>query len=354
MKRHNNLYQNIHSTENLQCADVLAQTGKRKRKDVQAHIKNADADISSLQQMLETKSYRTSQYRIFPVYEPKKREVYALPYFPDRPMHHALMNVIGPILESTFVANTYACIKGRGIYKAYKAIRKALKDVDNTQYCLKIDIQKFYPSVDHDILKAQLRRKFKDKDLLNLLDELIDSAPGLPIGNYPSQALSCFYLTPFDRWLKQDKKIKHCFRYMDDVVILSSDKASLHRLRIEIEEWLKTHLKLQLKSNWQVFPVDIRGIDVLGFRFFREYVLMRDTIKRNFCRAVARGAGMATIDSYMGWAKHCNSKNLLKKLTEHENFRRLQHQKQEKQLYRRQNRHQTGTEQKDNSIGVQS
>src|SRR6185436_15260850 len=107
------------------------------------------------------------------------------------------------------------------------ALREALKDVPSTKYCLKLDIKKFYPSVDHDILKQLLRRKFKDPDLLWLLDEIIDSADGLPIGNYLSQYFANFYLTYFDHWLKEEERIGPYFRYADDLVFLSPDKESL-------------------------------------------------------------------------------------------------------------------------------
>src|SRR5690606_15310200 len=145
----------------------------------------------------------------FKVFEPKERLVYRLPYFPDRITHHAIMNVLEPIFVANLTTDTYSCIKGRGIHACANAVKKALKDVPSTKYCLKLDITKFYPSVDHEILKALLRRKFKDQDLLELLDEIIDSAPGLPIGNYLSQYLANFYLSYFDHWIKEKKRVKY-------------------------------------------------------------------------------------------------------------------------------------------------
>jgi RNA-directed DNA polymerase len=133
--------------------------------------------------MLLNKTYKTSPYTTFKVFEPKEREVFRLPYFPDRITHHAIMNILEPIFVSVFTNDTYSCIKGKGIHAAVESVKKALQDKSGTVYCLKLDIKKFYPNIDHDVLKQLLRRKIKDKDLLWLLDEIIDSAPGLPIGN---------------------------------------------------------------------------------------------------------------------------------------------------------------------------
>jgi RNA-directed DNA polymerase len=179
--------------------------------------------------------------------------------------------------------------------------------------CLKLDIKKFYPSVDHDVLKSLLHGKFKDADLLWLLGEIIDSAPGIPIGNYLSQYFANFYLTYFDHWIKEVKGVRCYFRYADDMVILSGDKESLHQLLLEISEYLQNNLRLQVKSNYQVFPTASRGLDFVGYVFFHTHILLRKSIKKNFARAIAAGR-TECIPSYWGWAKHCNSSNLLKKL----------------------------------------
>ena len=183
-----------------------------------------------------------------------------------------------------------------------------------TQYCLKLDITKFYPSVDHTILKALLRKKIKDNDLLWLLDEIIDSAPGLPIGNYLSQYLANYYLTFFDHWLKETMRVRYYFRYADDLVILAPDKQYLHDLLKQIKTYLESHLKLQVKQNWQVFPVQERGIDFVGYRFYHTHVLLRKSIKKNFARMLRKNPDPKSIASYNGWLKHCNSKRLLYKL----------------------------------------
>src|SRR5690349_4794648 len=187
MKRIGSLYERICSIENLQLADVIARKGKSKQHGIKIHDLNREANILQLHHSLLNKTYQTSKYTIFKVYEKKERDVYRLPYYPDRIVHHAIMNVMEPIFCSIFTADTYSCIKGKGIHAAARGVKCALKDVASTTYCLKLDIKKFYPSVDHAILKQLLRRKIKDQDLLWLLDEIIDSAAGLPIGNYLSQ-----------------------------------------------------------------------------------------------------------------------------------------------------------------------
>lgn len=314
MKRIGNLYQRICSLDNLRLADTKARKGKAHQYGVQAHDRNQDGNLQLLHRMLVNRSYRTSTYMTFKIYEPKEREIFRLPYFPDRIAHHAVMNVLEPIFVSCFTADTYSCIKGKGIHAAAAAVRRALQDKAGTRYCLKIDIKKFYPSIDHEILKAQLRRKLKDPYLLWLLDGIIDSAPGLPIGNYLSQYFANFFLCGFDRWIKQEKHVRYYFRYADDIVILSDSKPYLHQLLAEIRAQLAM-IKLSLKENYQVFPVEARGIDFVGYRFFHTHVALRKSIKQRFARMVRYNNNPASWASYYGWAAHCDSKHLLKKLT---------------------------------------
>lgn len=314
MKRIGNLYQQICSLDNLQLADTKACKGKGWQYGVQLHIKNRKQNIVRLKAMLDNKTYATSPYTIFKIYEPKEREVYRLPFFPDRIIHHAIMNVLEKIFVSVFTADTYSCIKGRGIHAAAGKLKTALVDQPGTMYCLKLDIKKFYPSIDHDVLKQLLRRKIKDKDLLWLLDEIIDSAAGLPIGNYLSQYLANFYLTFFDHWIKEVKAVKFYFRYADDIVVLADNKPYLHQLRADITEYLGDNLKLTVKENHQVFPVASRGIDFLGYVFYHTHTLLRKRIKQSFIRMLAGNRNSASVAAYQGWAKHCNSRNLLKTL----------------------------------------
>jgi RNA-directed DNA polymerase len=343
MKRIGNLFSKIISIENLRIADEKAQKGKQNQYGVLLHNKSKEENIMQLHQMLKNKTYKTSPYDIFKVFEPKEREVYRLPYFPDRITHHAVMHILEPIFVSTFTTDTYSCIKGKGIHAATSSLKHSLKDVNGTFYCLKLDIKKFYPNVNHDILKSLLRKKFKDNDLLWLLDEIIDSANGLPIGNYLSQYFANFYLTYFDHWIKETKKVKYYYRYADDIVILSHSKTELHNLLAEIKTYFSENLKLTVKNNYQIFPVSSRGIDFLGYRFYHTHVLLRKSIKKRFAKAVSKNKSNATIDSYLGWAIHCNSQNLLKKLITDEHLQRLRNKSQNRKFYRRQNKNRKNT-----------
>jgi RNA-directed DNA polymerase len=199
-------------------------------------------------------------------------------------------------------------------------LKLALKSESETTYCLKLDIKKFYPNIDHNILKLLLRKKIKDQNLLWLLDEIIDSAKGLPIGNYLSQYFANFYLTYFDHWIKEQMKVKHYFRYADDIVILHSDKEYLHSILSAIRNYFSKNLKLEIKSNYQVFPVKSRGIDFVGYVFYHTHILLRKRIKQNFARKLKSNPNTESTPSYLGWLKHCNAKHLTKKLLPNEQF----------------------------------
>ena len=320
MKRYGNLYEQICSIENLTAADRHASRGKSYQKGVQDHLKNREDNILRLHEMLINKMFVTSEYKTFTIFEPKRREIYRLPYYPDRIVHHAIMNVLEPIWVPIFTADTYSCIKGRGVHTAGEKIKQSLRsNISGTEYCLKIDVKKFYPSVDHAILKKIIRLKIKDIDLLTLLDSIIDSAEGLPIGNYLSQFLANLYMTYFDHWIKEQLKVKYYFRYCDDMIILSGSKPYLHQILSDIRIYLEVDLHLLIKPNYQIFPVDSRSIDFLGYRFYHTHTLLRKTIKKNFARAVAKRKGRESIAAYRGWAKHADCKNLLKILSDETN-----------------------------------
>lgn len=317
MKRISHLYEKLCSMDNLILADANARKGKHKQYGVIKHDMRKDENLIALQRLLIDRSFRTSEYHVFKInHNGKEREIYRLPYFPDRIVHHAVMNVVKQIWVSAFTSDTFSCIEGRGIHQAVKEVKAALVNEPETRYCLKLDIRKYYPSIDHGILKSLIRRKIKDAGVLWLLDEIIDSAPGLPIGNYLSQYLANLYLAYFDHYVKEVLKVKYYFRYADDMVILASNKAELHSLFTQINLYLTQNLNLAIKSNYQVFPVSSRGIDFLGYVFYHTHTLLRKSIKQRFARSIARKgiAGNLSIAAYNGWAMHCNSKNLLKKI----------------------------------------
>lgn len=313
MKRYTNLYQQICSRENLHAAYKLACKGKPEHKGIREFNSNYDANIDSLHFALVNKTYTTGAYTNFPVFDKKERIVSRLPFI-DRIVHHAVLLIVEPLLTSVYTTDTYSCIKGRGTHKASYALRKALRNKTATTYYLQLDIKKFYPSVDHSILKALLRRKFKDQDLLWLFDNIIDSAPGLPIGNYTSQHFGNFYLCFLDHYIKQELKAKYLFRYLDDYVLLADNKKDLHVMLAAIRTYLKDNLKLTVKGNYKIRPVS-EGIDFVGYvHFSHDHVEIRKAIKQAFARMLAKKKNPASIAAYKGWLVHCNSRNLVKKL----------------------------------------
>lgn len=311
MKRKGYLYDKICSINNLKLADKKARKGKFKQKSIKEFDKNRENNIINLHHLLINKEYKTSEYKIFTIFEKKERVIYQLPY-KDRVVHWAIINILENTFVKSFTADTYSCIKKRGIHKCLKNLTKALKNKEDTKYCLKIDIKKYYPSIKNNILKQLLRKKFKDPDLLDLLDEIINSNEGQPIGNLLSQWFGNFYLTYFDHWLKEELKIKKVFRYCDDIVILGSDKSELRIILNKIKIYLKTNLELEL-SNWQIFPVESRGIDFVGYVSYHDYIFLRDGIKRNFIKMIKYNRNDKSEKSYYGWLKHCNSINLQNK-----------------------------------------
>ena len=326
MKRYNNLFDKIVSLDNLYEADKKARRQKSHRPEVMLFDKNKDKLLLDLQRKLINGEYETSEYYVFKIYEPKEREIFKLPYYPDRIVHHAIMNIMEPIWVSAFIKGTYSYIRKRGIHKALRDVKFALKDEINTQYCLKLDIRKFYPSIDHDILKTIIRKKIKDKRLLSLLDEIIESAQGVPIGNYLSQFFANLYLTYLDHWIKEQKKVRYYFRYADDIVILGGDKQQLRDLFYDIQDYLNNKLKLNFKDNWQIFKVDSRGIDFVGYRVFHTHTLLRKRIKKRFCKKINKLNKKQNLDkdtykqkicSYIGWIKYCNGRNLLNKMSKY-------------------------------------
>lgn len=325
MKRIGNLYDKICSAENIRLAYEKARKGKSKQYGVRFFEINLEDNLAAIRCELISGSYKTSEYKVFTIYDPKEREIYRLP-FRDRVVHHAIMNVLENIWTSIFITYTYSCIKGRGIHGAMRHIKRDLKDITGTKYCLKLDIRKFYPSINHEILKQIIRRKIKDARLSQLLDGIIDSAPGVPIGNYLSQFFANLYLSYFDHWLKEEKKVKYYYRYADDIVILGANKPYLHDLLTDISKYLSEQLKLNVKRNYQVFPIDARGIDFLGYVFRHTHIHMRKSIKKNFCRKAAflnkrelsEKEYRRCIASWLGWAKHCNSKHLIHKILPYE------------------------------------
>lgn len=334
MKRHKyptpnrglTLFEEICDIDNLRLAHKHARKGKGWYKEVKEVDKNPDRYLFKLKWLLENGLYKTSEYTIFDRMEGKKlRHIYKLPYFPDRICHWAIIQVIEPILLKQFTRDTYSAIPEKGIHDCLNKVKNDIhKDREGTKYCLKLDVKKYYPSINHYILKEKYVNLFKDEKLLSLLYEIIDSVPnneGLPIGNYISQYSGNFYLSGFDHWIKEKLRIKYYYRYMDDIVILSSSKKELHKIFYRVKQYLSCSLALTIKDNWQIFPISDRGVDFVGYRIFPDYTLLRrttcDSMKaksnKMFNKESLDYSDRCSIQSYNGWLKHCDSYRLTQK-----------------------------------------
>ena len=324
MKRYGNLFSQIIDIENLKLAHKNARKGKTHYTDVKMVDSDPDRFLWDLHNSLKNKTFRTSRYTTKQIYEPKQRTIYKLPYYPDRIVHHAIMNVLQPIWDKTFIYDLYSAIPGKGLHTGSYRLRQFMRDKENTRYCLKFDISKFYPSINHDILIRMLHGKIKCKDTLWLLEEIVRSPGGnenVPIGNYLSQYFSNIYLSGFDHWIKETRHLRYYIRYCDDGVILHGDKNTLRKLYADVDNYLSDKLKLTLNPKTKIIDVDKQGIDFLGYRCFRGYTLLRKQSALKFkkrIKTVETGSldsrfVVNSIMSYIGWLSHCDSCNLLSK-----------------------------------------
>ena len=315
MKRIGNLYHKIHDIENIKLAHKNARKGKTHYTEVKEVDNNIDYYCNLILIMLVNKTFKNSKYETFIKNDKgKDRTIYKLPYFPDRIIHHAILQVLEPIWKKTFIKNTYQSIKCRGVHKAKRDVLKAIQAIDGNTYYGQLDIKKFYPSIDNKIMDSLVSRKIKCKDTQWLLSEIIFSIDGLPIGNYLSQYLGNLYLTYLDHYVKEELKIKYYFRYCDDIVILGNDYTSIVSNIREISEKLQG-LDVVVKDYPNIDTLD-NGLDFLGFVFKPRHTLLRKRIADSFKKSVKNFITSPTeklfssMISYNGWIIASNSYNL--------------------------------------------
>ena len=302
MKRHGNLWPTLTSFEHLLRSSEKAKRGKRFRPAVARYEFALERELWKLREQLLGKTYCPGKYRSFYIYEPKKRLISAAPYR-DRIVHHALTGVLEPIFEPTFITDSYACRKGKG---THAAVDRCQQFAQRFRYVFKTDIRKFFPSMDHAILKGHVARKIKDPNLLWLVGLIIDGSNpqeevqryfpgddlftpgerqrGIPIGNQTSQFFANVYLDPLDHFVKERLRFKGYVRYVDDFLLFSDDKRQLAEARERIVQFLvKLRLKLHPRKN-TIFPVK-EGIRFLGYRVFPTHRLL---VKENVWRFLRR------------------------------------------------------------------
>ena len=326
MKRHGNLYNEISSLFNLHKAHRHARKGKTHYTEVQQVDKNKYELLEKLHKKMVNQTYTTGKYKIKQIYEPKERTIYALPYYPDRIVQHAIMNVLQPIWDKVFIYDLYSAIPKKGIHKAINRLTHFLDDTKNTTYCLQFDIKSYYPSMNHKILMTTIKRKIKCRKTLWILQDVVDSLGdeiNIPIGNYLSQYFGNLYLNDFDHWLKEEQKTKYYIRYNDDGIILSGSKDELWNLLSEIRDYIETRLQLKLNAKTRVYPVDKVGIDFLGYKTYRTHTLLRKRTVNKFKHKIKEIKKhhtemknqhiVSSVMSYVGWMQHGNCYNLLNK-----------------------------------------
>lgn len=287
VKRYGNLWERVCSLENITKAYLESRKGKTTKPQVAKVDEDPMPYLEEVRRMLVNKTYRSGEYRAFTIHERgKDRVVYDIDYFPHRIVHWALMIVIKPILMDSIGDHSFAAMEGRGSHQALRKVQEYLRrDPDGTKYCFKMDVRKFFPSIKKDIMLRKIERKIKDEDVLWLCREIIFGFkdPGLPIGNYTSQYFANYYLSSVIRHMKQVFHCHYLVAYMDDIVILGSSKSWLRRVKKRMVLQLEEN-GLEMKRNWQIFPVDVRGVDFVGYRIFREFTLLRNGTKRTMVR----------------------------------------------------------------------
>jgi hypothetical protein len=288
VKRIGNLFEAAVSPENLQLAFLKASQGKRHRPEQRAFAENLSVELECMRAGLLAGDYPVGDYTRFKIFDPKEREICAAA-FPERVLHHALMTVCEPHFEKWLIFDTYACRKEKG---QFKAVRRAQKFARQNDWFLKADIRKFFDSIPHDRLKALLRHKFRDQQMLCWFDRIIDTyetqpGHGLPIGNLTSQYFANLYLDPLDRFAKETLRVKGYVRYMDDFALWHGSKAELKNIRNRISAFVAAGLGLELKYEPYLNHVR-RGMDFLGMRVFPGAVRLNRRSKKRFMLKLRR------------------------------------------------------------------
>jgi len=315
MKRHRNLMAKIASIDNLRDAYRKTSNGKRRSLGYLMFREFDELNLLRLQGELLDGGYRVGQYRHFTIFEPKPRNIMALE-FKDRLVQHALINVIGPIFDATFLPYSFACRTGYGTHAGVKHVQASMRRTMATHY-LKTDFRKYFPSISHSVLHGLLELKIACRATLDLLREIIPAdGCGVPIGSLTSQISANIYSNPVDQLIHFGIKPLAWARYMDDIVILGSDAGDLRRAFDRIQRFAADRLRLEI-SRWHIAPVSA-GVNFLGYRIFPGYKLLRkrsvQAAKRKVRNFLEHGDDVSFgrfITSWSGHAGWADSHNLL-------------------------------------------
>lgn len=326
---HEGVFDEIISLENLLAAWYEFRNGKRNKSDVRAFELHLEDNIFRLHEALRDQRYSHSRYSQFQITDPKLR-VISKACIADRLLHKAIYRVLYPKWDTTFIYDSYSCRNEKGTHKAFSRLCQMTRSISKnyTQPCfaLKCDIRKFFDSIDHDILIGLLHERVADKKLLSLLEHIIrsfehSSGKGMPLGNLTSQLFANIYMDPLDKFVKHRLKAKYYLRYADDFIFLSDDSSKLMGYLVEVNQFLKTRLKLTLhpdkislrKLNW--------GIDYVGYVALPHYSIPRRKTIQRMTRRIARMSvenkeiELAKImPSYLGYLRHVDSHRIAQQM----------------------------------------
>ena len=316
---------------NIQKAYNKARKCKRYRKDVLIFTKDKEENLERVRNEIMGLSYEPGEYRYFKVYEPKERQIMALPFY-DRVVQHAINNVLEPIFEKRFISHSYACRKDKGMHAASDTLQSWLYEwqkfhPDKPLYAIKADVHHYFQSINHDVLKAEIRKVIKDAGALVLIDKIIDhngqmpDGTGIPVGNLTSQLFANIYLNKLDQYIKHTLGAGMYMRYMDDFIILSPDKEELRRWLADIERFLREELILELNPKTAILCAK-NGIDFVGYKHRATHRKVRPdsikrikrTIKKYERGEITRENLQKSIASWTGHAGHADSCHLRKKI----------------------------------------
>ncbi len=326
-----NKYYKYLTYDKLMEAHIKSRKGKVNRKEIiMFNLKQEEYIIWLLEQLIN-KTYRHGGYTVFYVTEPKLRKIEKSRYM-DRIVHRWLVdNFLAPAFIPQFISTTYACIKNKGMHKACLDLQKAMKhckNIWNNYYILKMDVSKYFDSINKKILLRIINKKIKDKNLMWLINEIIYAQKrekGLEIGNYTSQIFANIYLNEIDQYIKHKLKIKYYFRYMDDsVVLIKTKKQAINVLR-EIKKYLKENLELELNKKTQIFKSK-QGVNFCGYKINEYRLKIRDKGKRKLKNKIKKlknkikteeltcKEAQKYLTGHLGYIKIANTYNLESKL----------------------------------------
>lgn len=301
----------IAAEENLWRAAAKARRGKRRRPDVEAFELRRESELAQLRAELLAGEWRPGAYHFFEIHEPKRRMIAAAPYR-DRVVHHALCNILQPVLERRFIARSFSCQVGKGTTAARECCRQL---TNRHRFVLKCDVAKFFPSIDHAVLAAKLEREVACAGARALIGRILAShrteggdstrPHGLPIGNLTSQLWGNFLLDALDHRITESEAHGAYVRYTDDILLFGDDKARLWALREVVRAELAA-LRMQLAEPKSRLLATREGVPFCGFRFLpgrRPRVLgaTKRRFERRWRRLARVGEPAAGVAAWRHW-----------------------------------------------------